>query len=56
MSIDGDRFGGRNATSSRGHQGLATGRFFGPEAAEIGGVAELGDDSSVLQAGFGAAR
>lgn len=56
LSIAGDSFSGDGVTSSLGHTGSASGRFFGPDAVELGGVIELESDLSVLQVGFGAAQ
>lgn len=55
LGIDGDGFSGVT-TSSQGHDGQTSGRFFGPGAAEIGGVSELANAGSILQIGFGAAK
>jgi hypothetical protein len=53
---DGAAFSGSQATSSRGHTGQANGEFFGPGAAEVGGVFKLQSEGSVVTGGFGAKK
>ena len=55
LSISGDGAFAGDATSSRGHSGGATGRFFGPAAEELGGAFTLTGPSTV-KGSFGGTR
>lgn len=54
-AIDDNGFRGQTVSTSRGYSGLVSGVFSGPNADEVGGVVELGDNQGgQLQGAFGA--